>query len=357
VRSALTIAAILLAVVALAAARGGPAPPSTPSPSPTPTLTPSPQVRGMTVSTPTWGREWASDAMAETLDELRGLGVNWIAIHPYAAIHRDGRMTWRELDPADPPAWLARPIREAHARGMKIAIKPHLAYWGTGWAWRGDIDFTEPDELDRFFTDYERWMGELTAVVSDADLFVVATELDRLTQHEQRWRSVIATAHGGFPGRMTWASNHDAYRSIGFWDALDAVGVQAYFPILTDRESRELGGAAPSRESLDAGWSRIARELTDFSQQTGKPILLTELGYNRSSRAPYEPWAYAQGGPSADEVQRRCLAAALEAVEREPAIEGAFLWKWFPGGREVGDFVLAEESVRAVIREAWTAPE
>ncbi len=44
-------------------------------------------VHGMTVSCQTWGWEWGSDAMPRTMDELRAMGVNWIAIHPYGRVH------------------------------------------------------------------------------------------------------------------------------------------------------------------------------------------------------------------------------------------------------------------------------
>ena len=48
------------------------------------------RVRGMTISCHGAGRIWGSDAMVETMGELRELGVNWITIHPYAGINRDG---------------------------------------------------------------------------------------------------------------------------------------------------------------------------------------------------------------------------------------------------------------------------
>ena len=66
--------------------------------------------------------------MRPTMKQLRDLGAGWVAIHPYAAIRADGTVhVWRGLDPESPPAELVRPIREAHALGLKILIKPHLS--------------------------------------------------------------------------------------------------------------------------------------------------------------------------------------------------------------------------------------
>ncbi len=53
-------------------------------------------IKGMTVSCQTSGWEWATPEMARTLDELKSLGVNSIAIHPYAQIQNDGHVRFRD---------------------------------------------------------------------------------------------------------------------------------------------------------------------------------------------------------------------------------------------------------------------
>ena len=100
-------------------------------------------VRGMTISTPRGGRDWRPDAMVGTIAKVKALGSNWIAIHPYVGIDRNSRVGWRRRDGdlTEAPAWLTRPIAEAHRQGVKILIKPHLAHWRTGFSWRGEIKF------------------------------------------------------------------------------------------------------------------------------------------------------------------------------------------------------------------------
>jgi len=44
-------------------------------------------IKGMTVSCQTWGYEWATPEMRETMIELKNLGANSISIHPYARIY------------------------------------------------------------------------------------------------------------------------------------------------------------------------------------------------------------------------------------------------------------------------------
>jgi len=322
-------------------------------------------VRGMTVSCQTWGWEWGTDEMVETMRELKGLGVNWIAIHPYARIHADGAVTARRLnDPDEPPRWLTRPIEEAHRLGLKIMIKPHIAYWGSPFEWRGDITFDTEEEWTRFFATYHEWITTTARICAGADAFVVGTELDQTIQREDEWREIIDSVRAHYDaGPITYAANWDAYDRVPFWDALDVIGIQAYFPILDDpaRGERARQGDAgagienlPDLDAIDAGWARIMNDLNTFAERKGKRIVFTELGYNESSTAPYVPWDHRQGGPNAREIQKRCLDRALKAIADEPAVTGAFLWKWFPGSPTRGNYAKARPHTREVIAVNWS---
>ena len=133
-----------------------------------------------------------------------------------------------------------------------------------------------------------------------------------------------------------------------FWDALDAIGIQAYFP-LVDHER------LPSQQELDRSWAALVRRLEGYAAMHHRDVILGELGYNDSSLAALRPWEYRQGGEHADEIQRRCLTAAMKAIEGSDAIVGAFLWKWFPtdASRSRGNFLKSTPSMRAVISKFW----
>lgn len=305
------------------------------------------RVRGITVSTHTDGRDWGSDAIAPTFREIKELGGNWVAIHPYAGIRGDGTVRWwDDLDPDDPPAYLARPIREAHALGLKILIKPHLAYWGSPFRWRGEIAFGTAAEWQRFWTGYGDWIVALARATREADGFAVGTELDRTLGFEAEWRRLIARVREATPAALTYAANWTDYERVGFWDALDAIGIQAYFPVAE--------GPSPSAEELRRGWGRSMERLRAFADRSNRNIVFTELGYNRSFEAASKPWEYRTDGEAAEAVQAACLEAALAAIDAEPRVVGVFLWKWFPGPRPVGrNFQLATPGLKRVIRNAW----
>lgn len=305
------------------------------------------KVRGMTVSCPTDGVEWGTDAMVDSLRELKALGVEWVAIHPYAGIRADGGVPqWGRLALEPPPVWITRPIAEAHRLGMKVMVKPHLGYWGSKFSWRGDITFDDEAAWQRFFAEYTAWIVQVARVSKGADAFVVGTELDKTLHREADWRRVIAAVDAVYEGPLTYAANWPDYPKVPFWDALDMIGVQAYFPLVE-------AGEAPTEANLRAGWRRHLAALGAYSRAQNRHVVFTELGYTASARAAEQPWDDTNGGPDAETVQARALDVALEMVAHDDRVVGAFLWKWYPGPWQPRNFSMKRATVRQVIRRHW----
>ena len=63
-----------------------------------------------------------------------------------------------------------------------------------------------------------------------------------------------------------------------------------------------------------------------YTKAVGRPVAATE------------PWKSGRNGPKAEPIQLACMRTALGAIEAEPAVLGAFLWKWFPTPNRRGDF-------------------
>ncbi len=291
-----------------------------------------PPIRGVVISCQTWGHEWGSDAMVEALREVKALGANWVQIHPYGGIDRGGAVSFRRGGAeGETPVWLSRPIREAHALGLKIAVVPHLAGWRAGWRWRGDIAFATETEWALFFTTYQTWIRSLARMCREADGFAVGSELDlTLPGHEAEWREIIRAVRTETPAALTYGANWPDYQNVPFWDALDAIGVSAYFPVA------ERPGI-PAAAELDTAWRRWHEELAKYARALDRRVVFLELGYDESLDAARRPWESGPRSPEADAatVQALCLDRALAALNgagrTTPELAGTFLWKWFPG--------------------------
>ena len=303
-------------------------------------------IKGMTISCQTWGWEWGTDAMVDAMKELKTLGINWISIHPYAGISRDGTVRFRRGRSNENVQWLTRPIEEAHRLGLKILIKPHLSYWRSGYSWRGELEFKTDEEWNRFFTTYSQWIEDLAVICKNADAFVVGTELDKTIHYESRWREIIQILRENFSAPITYAANWTDYERIPFWDALDVIGIQAYFPLLDP-------SVKPNKKLLETSWKIKLKELNQFAETHNRPIVFTEIGYDVSTYAPYKPWETGDYRPGAEEIQKLCLSAALEALSKDDQVIGAFLWKWFAGETRHADFLKSTPAMRKVIKDNW----
>jgi hypothetical protein len=303
--------------------------------------------KGMTVSAQTWGIEWETPAMMKTLDELKSLGVNSVAIHPYAQIQNDGHVTFREMDN---DRYITAPLDWAHERGLSVMLIPHIAYWGSKFLWRGEIDFQTTEEWDRFFNDYEVWIVKMARIAQEhhAAVFCVGLEFTHAQKFEQRWRKIIAAVRAVYGGKLTYGGNWDSFEEVKFWDALDYIGVLAYFPLTSV--------SYPGEADIAIAWEKRCAALQTYSRgHENKKILFVEIGYNDSARAAAEPWAFKTGGEHADEIQQRCIAVALDLPKLCPVLAGMFWWKWFPDlpSLEEENYRLQTPAVKALFVKHW----
>ena len=306
-----------------------------------------PFFKGVTVSCQTWGVEWQTPEMAATLDELKSMGVNSFAIHPYARITNDGHVSYRVRDEN---RHITVPLDWAQERGMSAMLIPHLAYWGSKFSWRGEIKFERAEEWERFFTDYEVWIVEMArlAEAHRAAVFCVGLEYTHAQKFEARWRQIIRSVRQVYHGKVTYGANWNEYPEVKFWDALDYISVLAYFPLSTARD--------PTAAEIAAGWNKRCAELARFSREQGdKQFLFVEVGYNENARTAAEPWSFQSGGENAAEIQQRCIDAALSLTGKHPFLAGMFFWKWFPElpDDDEENFRIQTPAIKALIANYW----
>ena len=310
---------------------------------------PAERIRGVSFSAPR--REMAPDA----LRSAASAGADWVAVIPYAFV-----------DPADPRVafdrerqfWgertdgVAKTIEYARASGLSILLKPHL--WVRGQGWPGEFEPRTDEQWTTFLQGYREYILRFAEVADsmDVEMMAVGTEVDLVAlARPDYWRTLIADVRAIYGGRLTYAANWDKYQLIEFWDALDLVGVDAYFP-LTDEPT-------PTVETLVEAWRPWSDELRDVARATGKPILFAEYGYRSVDGAAGRQWELpegrrARGLPSNGAAQ----AAAYEALFRvwwdRSWFAGGFAWKWYAGSPSA-DWIATDYSPQGKAAETVMA--
>ena len=134
-----------------------------------------------------------------------------------------------------------------------------------------------------------------------------------------------------YSGTLTYAANAtsagDEFTSVSFWDRMDLIGLDGYFP-LTNR-------AGPSLAELVAAWRRnrssldVIAAVKNVSDAYGKPVIFTEIGYRSSLGANIEPWEFSRMTAYDATEQRNCVDAAFTAWSPYSSwMKGFFWWAW-----------------------------
>lgn len=304
------------------------------------------------------GGGYGTATSAQTLWELRKMNVRWVSLTPFGymaspdstrvqTIHnRPGHETDRAM---------ALDIAEARRLGMRVLLKPHI--WIDHGSWPGDIDFEDPVRFSVWLESYGRMILRYAefAESNGVEALSIGCEFKRLTpKYEHQWRELIARIRGRYSGRLVYSANWDEYDSIPWWDALDAVGVNAYFPLCESER--------PTMETLMAGASAVRGRLERFHERVGRPIIFTEIGYGSVSGAAARPWEADRTAPVNVEIQRLCYEAIVRTFSDARWLEGVYWWKWFsaasarPDGYDHDPFSPRNKPAEDVI-EAWYGGE
>jgi hypothetical protein len=148
---------------------------------------------------------------------------------------------------------------------------------------RGDRAGLHPEQWEpgsplQAFLDHYALLAEAHGV----EQFCVGTELSGTEGHTSEWRAVIAGVREVYGGPITYASNWGDETGLAWWDAVDFIGVDAYYPLAE--------GADPTLEELKAAWEPHHTLLGDLAESWDKTNLFTEIGYPQHRRDGQHPW-------------------------------------------------------------------
>lgn len=264
----------------------------------------------------------------ETLRVLRAMGVNAIAVVPYGWMSADGpRISYTGTDETDEELSLL--VHRAHTLGLKVMLKPQI--WIGGGRFTGTLHFADPVQRKSWFTAYRRFLLHYArlAELEGFDLLSVGTELAGMTAYEREWRELIADVRRVFRGPLTYAANWgDEFENLPFWDVLDFLGVNNYYP-LADTPTA-------SQEVLRAGAGRVVTRIGRVARRWRKPVLFTEAGFASMRGTAVQPWREIRAAGASLAEQTAAYEASLAALDGQPWLAGVFWWKWPSHGRGAG---------------------
>ncbi|TRX60877.1 hypothetical protein FNH22_07485 [Fulvivirga sp. M361] len=261
----------------------------------------------------------------EALIPLKSIHADWISVIPYAFINPNEptvRFDFSDQWWGESIKGSSKMIEMAKEQGFNVMLKPHV--WVRGQGWAGDFQPQNEQDWKNWQKSYERYILTFAKIAEshDVPLLCVGTEFRKTTvQHPEYWQQLIRKVKNIYQGKITYAANWDNYKNITFWDDLDYIGIDAYFP-LSEKKT-------PTVYELTSSWERIAHELQEYSARHSKPILFTEYGYESIDYTADGHWKHDKDTLSVNyTAQMNAYEGLYNAIWDETWFKGGFFWKW-----------------------------
>jgi hypothetical protein len=326
-----------------------------------------PAIRGVTVgpieSSQQLGRGYGTPYSAALLDHVAKLGANAISITPFGrlwSLSSTEILMDFEAPYADNRRAVRAMIRQAKARGLTVLVIPHLWVETTGW--RGEIDPGSADGWRRYQASYRefvlRWARDAQA--AGADALSIGVECKSWSgRFGGYWAQLIADVRRVFHGKLTYSANWDEAENVLFWDQLDYIGVNAFYPLAEHDDA--------SYATYAQGAQLAMRRVAQLAAEIHKPVLFVEIGYTTRSNAAVQPWLWPDDmhGVVVDEwEQARALSALIGAAVPNEWLAGFYVWRYYANLDDVSQEArwgfsphakLAERLLANVFATPWGA--
>ncbi|MHA1338407.1 MAG: glycoside hydrolase family 113 [Promethearchaeota archaeon] len=257
----------------------------------------------------------SSEAFSE-LDEMKRSNIEWVALNVWWV---QDNLSSTEIMPfswSDSDENITAFINYAHSIGLKILFKPMLDTKTK--QWRSYINAS--DEWFESYTNFIVHLAEL-AENSSVEIFSIGCEMGSMQVREDKVRSMIHEIRNVYSGKLTYAANHDSFWYINWWDEMDIIGIDSWFPFTMDSE--------PDVEELTSVWDGFYDRFEAFSEKWNKPILFVEFGAQARDGSNIVPNDNKFNlNQDVEELRDIYLSLFKSKIWTAPWFKGVYWWMW-----------------------------
>jgi hypothetical protein len=281
--------------------------------------------------------DYSSIGSDRTISELiQPLGVTWIEI--MLSCKQVDKPTTKILcepsvgTPSD--ASLRHVVRKAKENGLRVMLKPQILFDFSAQESIPSIEGVSGTEAAwaQWFSNYMLMITHYAKLAQEegVDAFNIGTELTHTSYREEDWRNVVKAIRSDFYGPLVYGANWDEAEKIQWWDAVDYIGVDAYFPLTNKLD--------PTVDELTNAWSKYVLALENLSIKWDRQIIITEIGYKSVDGANTAPYDYKRIAEIDLQEQADCYSAFFKAFLGKSWWRGVFFWEWNVGPNQGGDY-------------------
>jgi len=272
-----------------------------------------------TVCGMTWGwtgrrGTWDTQSAAESMEKMKELGVNWVAL-AFGALQERPQST--EIRYTEPPTVTDAEIRVAASRaralGLNVCLKP-VVNCADG-TWRAHINFFDVDtpgepSWTQWFSSYGEFIVHYARLAEElqCEMFCVGCEMVQSDRRADQWRALIAEVRQVYTGLITY--NCDKYQEdrVTWWSAVDVISASGYYPVGT--------------------WHTQLDRIEQVVEREQKPFFFMETGCPSRTGSQFMPNDWSLKGDPSEEAQDEFYEAMFTACSERPWMQGYMLWDW-----------------------------
>jgi hypothetical protein len=292
-----------------------------------------------------WDGRYDGPQIARSLGEMVDAGATWVQFTPTwdqqarntSAIARSPQTVSDDN--------LEHAIALAHKYTLKVFLTPHVHVPNDS---RSTI---RPDDRIAWFASYTAFISHYAAMAErlGVEQFAAGSELSSISGDRPGWLEVIREVRARYHGTVLYAADPDEAARVPFWDALDMIGIDAYFP-LSETPTADVS-------VLQRSWQPILNEMAAGSAKYDRKILFTEAGYTSQTGTTTRPSEWRLGTRPNEAEQAAAYRALLATFSGEPWWEGVYWWVWnaLPddGSDHATNYSPRGKAAERVIREWW----
>jgi hypothetical protein len=284
-----------------------------------------------------WNGQFSSASANQAFQTIASLGSNSIELTARIWT-QTGTTNTVIADPAktESDASLLAGFQAAHAAGLSVVFKAAIS------TLNGAPTYSlAPTDVGAFFASYKAEIVHLATIAQTGGVatFAIGNEMGSLSGSQYRgyWTDLISAVRQVYHGDLTYAAATDEASKVSFWDQLDTIGVNTYPPLTSSN--------TPTVQDLVHAWSEVPinpyyaaafeyKSPVDFlhslSQQFGKPVLMTEVGYRSIDGTAIAPGSWTNSGTPNTAAQADAYNAFFQVWTAHGGswLKGVELWQW-----------------------------
>ena len=283
--------------------------------------------------------------IAQSLGEMAKVGATWVQFTPAWFQNAKNASAIARTPQTVSDDESGTGIALAHNYGLKVFLTPHLYLPNES---RSTI---RPDDRGAWFASYTAFISYYAAMAQrlGVEQFAVGSELASISDDRPGWLQVIREVRARYHGTVLYGAEPDEAERVPFWDALDMIGIDAYYPL----------SAAPTTDVsvLQRAWEPIRAAIAAGAAKYGRKILFTEAGYTSQEGTTTRPADCLLGTPPSESEQAAAYQALLATFSDQPWWAGVYWWVWnaLPdnGSDHATNYSPRGKAAERVIRRWW----